>query len=134
MLFQKPELIHKEHKKTKASGGFAILIGFLILLLKNIQNDILYIQAMLDRNLAELYKVETRVINQSVNRNINRFPENFRFQLTEEEYKILRSQFVTSSSAKSHGGRRYRPYVFTEQGIAMLSAVLRSDVAINVSI
>ena len=89
---------------------------------------------MLDRNLAELYKVETRVINQSVNRNINRFPENFRFQLTEEEYKILRSQFVTSRSAKSHGGRRYRPYVFTEQGIAMLSAVLRSDVAINVSI
>lgn len=91
-------------------------------------------QVMLDMDLAELYKVETRVFNQSVNRNINRFPEHFRFQLTEEEYKILRSQFVTSSSAKSHGGRRYQPYVFTEQGIAMLSAVLRSDVAVNVSI
>lgn len=72
-------------------------------------------QVMLDMDLAELYKVETRVFNQSVNRNINRFPEHFRFQLTEEEYIILRSQFVTSSSAKSHGGRRYQPYVFTEQ-------------------
>jgi len=91
-------------------------------------------QVMLDMDLAELYKVETRVFNQSVNRNINRFPEHFRFQLTEEEYIILRSQFVTSSSAKSHGGRRYQPYVFTEQGIAMLSAVLRSYVAVNVSI
>lgn len=84
---------------------------------------------MLDSDLARLYQVETKVFNQAVKRNIKRFPESFRFQITEEEYNSLRSQFVTSK-----GGRRYLPYVFTEQGIAMLSAVLRSDVAIQVSI
>lgn len=88
-------------------------------------------QVMLDSDLAMLYQVETKVFNQAVKRNIERFPENFRFQLTSEEYFSLRSQFVTS---KGKGGRRYLPYVFTEQGIAMLSAVLRSDVAIQVSI
>lgn len=86
-------------------------------------------QVMLDSDLARLYQVETKVFNQAVKRNIKRFPESFRFQITEEEYNSLRSQFVTSK-----GGRRYLPYVFTEQGIAMLSAVLRSDVAIQVSI
>ncbi|MBS4761911.1 ORF6N domain-containing protein [Carnobacteriaceae bacterium zg-ZUI252] len=90
-------------------------------------------QVMVDSDLAALYKVETKVFNQAVKRNLNRFPESFRFQLTEEEFKNLRSQFATSSSNK-HGGRRYSPYVFTEQGIAMLSAVLKSDVAIDVSI
>lgn len=89
---------------------------------------------MLDSDLAALYKVETRVFNQAVRRNIERFPEHFRFQLTDDEYKILRSQSVISSSKSSHGGRRYNPFAFTEQGIAMLSAVLRSDVAIEVSI
>ena len=74
-------------------------------------------QVMLDSDLAGLYQVETRVFNQAVKRNSNRFPEQFRFQLTEEEYKNLRSQFVTSSEDNTHGGRRYMPYAFTEQGI-----------------
>ena len=102
--------------------------------LESIENLILNIrgkQVMLDRDLARLYGVETRILNQAVKRNIERFPEKFRFQLTKEEYVSLRSQFVTS---KGKGGRRYMPYVFTEQGIAMLSAVLRSDIAIQVSI
>lgn len=93
-------------------------------------------QVMLAGDLAYLYQVETRTLNQAVKRNIARFPESFRFQLTEEEYINLKSQFVISSleGEGTHGGRRYLPYVFTEQGIAMLSAVLRSDVAIQVSI
>lgn len=73
----------------------------------------------------------TKVFNQAVSRNIERFPENFRFQLTKEEFDTLRSQISTSNG---RGGRRYRPYMFTEQGIAMLSGVLRSDVAVQVSI
>lgn len=88
-------------------------------------------QVMMDSDLAMLYQVETKVFNQAVKRNIERFPEKFRFQLTKEEYDSLRSQFVTSNGK---GGRRYMPYVFTEQGIAMLSAVLRSDIAVQVSI
>ncbi len=92
-------------------------------------------QVMLDSDLAQLYHVETKVFNQAVKRNINRFPEHFRFQLTESEFKNLRSQIVTSRENDStHGGRRYMPYVFTEQGIAMLSAVLKSDIAVDVSI
>lgn len=104
---------------------------------KEIQNMIYTFkgrQVMIDRDLAYLYNVETKVLNQAVKRNLNRFPEHFRFQLTEEEYENLRSQFVTSSEDNTHGGRRYMPYVFTEQGIAMLSAVLKSDVAVEVSI
>lgn len=88
-------------------------------------------QVMLDSDLAALYQVETKVFNQAVSRNIERFPENFRFQLTAEEYVALRSQLVTSNG---RGGRRYLPYAFTEQGIAMLSGVLRSDVAVQMSI
>ena len=92
-------------------------------------------QVMLDSDLAQLYHVETKVFNQAVKRNINRFPEHFRFQLTESEFKNLRSQIVTSRENDStHGGRRYMPYAFTEQGIAMLSAVLKSDIAVDVSI
>jgi len=92
-------------------------------------------QVMIDSDLAMLYQVETKVFNQAVKRNIARFPENFRFQLSKDEYESLRSQFVTSKENEiKKGGRRYLPYVFTEQGIAMLSAVLRSDVAIQVSI
>lgn len=100
---------------------------------------------MIDRDLAELYQVETKVLNQAVKRNLERFPEAFRFQLDEEDlnedrFSHLRSQSVTSSSRSQivtlnrHGGRRYLPYVFTEQGVAMLSAVLKSDVAVRVSI
>lgn len=85
---------------------------------------------MLDSDLAELYGVETKVLIQSVKRNIDRFPEDFMFQLNEDEFKILRSQIVTSR----WGGRRYFPYVFTEQGVAMLSSVLNSQRAIQVNI
>lgn len=89
------------------------------------------VQVMLDCDLAELYGVETKVFNQGVKRNEVRFPPRFRFQLTAEEYEILRSQTVTSNA---RGDRRYLPYAFTEQGIVMLSAVLRSETAVEVSI
>jgi len=85
---------------------------------------------MLDRDLAELYEVETKALNQAVRRNIERFPEAFLFQLTSEEFEILKSQIVTSS----WGGTRKLPYAFTEQGVAMLSSVLRSKKAIQVNI
>lgn len=97
-------------------------------------------QVMLDSDLAELYGVESKRLNEQVKRNIDRFPKNFRFQLTDEEYQNLRSQFATSSwkskieTSNQYGGRRYLPYVFTEQGVAMLSAVLKSQTAIQTSI
>ena len=89
-------------------------------------------QVMLDSDLASLYQVETKNLNKAVKRNIERFPEKFCFQLTDEEADFLRFQIGTSNVGR--GGRRYLPYVFGEQGIAMLSAVLRSDVAVKVSI
>ncbi len=104
---------------------------------RNIQGLIFCIrgkQVMIDSDLAKLYQVETKVLNQAVKRNIDRFPAAFMFQLTKEEYNYLKSQIVTSSSGTGYGGRRYMPYVFTEQGIAMLSAVLNSDIAVAVSI
>ena len=85
---------------------------------------------MLDSDLAELYGVETRVLNQSVKRNLERFPEDFMFQLTESEYQILKSQNAISR----WGGRRTLPFVFTEQGISSLSTVLKSSIATNVHI
>lgn len=85
---------------------------------------------MLDRDLAVLYKVSTKVLKQAVKRNIYRFPLDFMFELTQREFTILRSQNVTSS----WGGQRYLPYVFTEQGVAMLSSVLNSKQAIIVNI
>ncbi len=91
-------------------------------------------QVMVDSDLADLYQVATKRLNEQVNRNKGRFPPQFMFQLTEDEYENLKSQIATSSDGSKHGGRRYMPYVFTEQGIAMLSAVLRSDVAVQVSI
>ena len=110
----------------------------LILSSENIRSLVYLIrnkQVMLDNDLAMLYQIETRVLNQAVKRNIKRFPEEFCFQLTDDENQNLKSQNVISSSASdTHGGRRTKVYAFTEQGIAMLSAVLRSDVAINVSI
>lgn len=90
-------------------------------------------QVMLDTDLANIYQVETKVFNQAVKRNSERFPENFCFQLTSEEWEVLRSQFVTLN-AKRGQHRKYLPFVFTEQGIAMLSGVLKSIVAIKVSI
>ena len=93
------------------------------------------VQVMLDMHLAELYQVETRSFNQAIKRNEERFPERFRFQLTETEWQDLRSQFVISNEILNKSKyRRYLPYAFTEQGIAMLSAVLKSQTAIEISI
>lgn len=90
------------------------------------------VQVMLDRDLAELYGVETKRLNEQVKRNIARFPESFRFQLTKDEFENWKSQIATSNSDKM--GLRRAPYAFTEQGVAMLSAVLNSTTAIEVSI
>lgn len=129
--------------KTNHKGGNVVENGVVN---KKEENSTTYIQnlvyvvrnkqVMLDCDLAMLYQVETKVLNQAVKRNINRFPEHFRFQLTKEELQNLKSQFVTSSSIEmeGYGGRRKLPYAFIEQGISMLSAVLRSDVAVQVSI
>ena len=114
--------------------------------LENIENLIHVIrskQVMLDRDLARLYGVEARALNQAVQRNIERFPEDFMFQLSKEEFENLRSQIVTSSEEEilksqnvisSWGGIRKWPYVFTENGVAMLSSVLRSQQAISINI
>ena len=87
-------------------------------------------KVMLDQDLAQLYNVETKVLKQAVRRNSDRFPDDFMFELSNEEFTILRSQFVTSS----WGGARYVPMAFTEQGVAMLSSVLNSKQAIHVNI
>lgn len=95
---------------------------------------------MLDRDLAELYGVETKRLNEAVRRNIDRFPDDFRFQLNNLEVKALMSQMVivvdlrSQIATSSWGGTRYKPYVFTELGVAMLSSVLRSETAIQVNI
>ena len=104
------------------------------------QNELIHIQRMIyeirgqkvmfDSDLAELYKVEVKALNRAVKRNINRFPHDFMFQLTREEWDNLKCQFGTSS----WGGKRKLPSVFTEQGIAMLSGLLNSEIAINVNI
>jgi len=102
---------------------------------ERIERSILLIRGhkvMLDADLAELYGVETRALLQAVSRNQKRFPEDFMFQMSKEEYELLRSQIVISK--KGRGGRRYLPYVFTEQGVAMLSSVLRSERAVQVNI
>ncbi len=91
------------------------------------------VQVMLDSDLAKLYGVETKRLLEQVRRNIERFPEDFMFQLTREEYETLRSQFATLKSGRGKH-RKYLPYAFTEQGVAMLSAVLRSKTAVEVSI
>ncbi len=90
-------------------------------------------KVMLDSDLAKLYGVQTRVFNQAVQRNIQRFPEDFMFEMTKEELENWRSQFVTSNSSLKMS-LRYKPYAFTEQGVAMLSGVLNSDTAIQVNI
>ena len=91
------------------------------------------VKVMLDKDLAELYGVETRVLNQAVKRHKKRFPEDFMFQLSKSEYDFLISQFVTSKKS-GRGGIRKMPYAFTEQGVAMLSGILNSDRAIAVNI
>jgi len=112
--------------------------------IKNNIHTICGLQVMLDRDLAELYEVSTKVLNQAVKRNIERFPQNFMFQLNEKEHDFLRSQIVTSNkedlrfqigtSKSNRGGRRYLPFAFTEQGVAMLSGVLKSETAVRISI
>lgn len=91
------------------------------------------LQVMLDSDLAELYQVDVKAFNQAVKRNIDRFPQRFRFQLEENEYNFLRSQSVTLKVGRGKH-RKYLPYVFTEQGVAMLSSILKSQVAVQVSI
>ena len=104
------------------------------------------LQVMIDRDLAELYRIEVKALNQAVKRNIERFPIEFMFQLTADEYTFLRSQFETLETKKALRSqtvtlnnkrgqyRKYLPYAFTEQGVAMLSAVLRSEIAVRTSI
>ncbi len=102
--------------------------------LANLEHRILFLRGqkvMLSSDLAELYEVQAKVLNQSVKRNLDRFPEDFMFALTAEEFTNLKSQFVTSSWG---GSRRSLPYAFTEQGVAMLSSVLRSPRAVQVNI
>ncbi len=116
-------------------------------IIRSIQNRIYEIRGervMLDRDLAALYETETKVLNLAVKRNLQRFPPDFMFQLTKEEFDALRFQIETSKTdnslrfqietSKSRGGTRYLPYAFTEQGIAMLSGVLHSEKAINMNI
>jgi hypothetical protein len=91
-------------------------------------------KVMLDADLATLYGVETKVLLQAVKRNVERFPSDFMFQLDPDEWSLLRSQSVTSKPEAPRGGRRYAPYAFTEQGVAMLSSVLRSERAVQVNI
>jgi len=98
-----------------------------------IENKIFVIRGlkvMLDSDLAYLYEVNTKVLNQAVKRNADRFPDDFSFQLSDEEWQVLRSQFVTLNKVT----RKYKPYVFTEQGVAMLSGVLSSKRAVAVNI
>jgi len=132
----------KAPAKPKASTTGGLLIPEKIAPLVHVLR---HEKVILDSNLAELYEVTTKVLNRAVQRNIARFPTDFMFQLTEDEWEILRSQSVTSKNAESnlrfqigtsssHGGRRYLPYVFTEQGVAMLSSVLRSPRAVEVNI
>jgi len=105
------------------------------LIVRRVERRILVIRGhrvMLDRDLAGLYGVETKALNQAVRRNLARFPGDFMFQLTMDEVDRLRSQSVTSKGAR--GGARYLPLVFTEQGVAMLSSVLKSERAIQVNI
>ena len=114
-----------QSKMNVAKCGNNELTGNIEPLIKVIRGQ----QVMLDKDLATLYGVETKVLNQTVKRNIERFPDDFRFELSREE--CLRSQIVTSNS---RGGNRYSTYAFTEQGVAMLSCVLRSKTAIDVNI
>ena len=101
-----------------------------VMQIKNLIYTIRGHRVMLDSDLAMLYEVETKVLNQAVKRNIKRFPSNFMFQLTKDEWLNLRSQFVTFRDDI----RKYTPYAFTEQGVAMLSSVLRSEKAIQINI
>ena len=119
--------------KTKTSTPLAVTDEKVISKIYHIRGK----RIMLDSDLAQLYNVETKVLNQAVKRNMLRFPEDFMFTVSQTEWENLRSQFVTSSSLedyKNWGGRRTLPFAFTEQGIAMLSSILNSETAILVNI
>jgi len=121
---RKGKNMHKKQTKSKNN----------LIPQERIENKILLIRGIkviIDRDLAELYGVPTFRLNEQVKRNIERFPEDFMFQLSKEEHDSLRSQFAIS---KGRGGRRYLPYVFTEQGVAMVSSVLHSPQAVQVNI
>ena len=102
--------------------------------IKNLIYTIRGKQVMMDSDVANIYHCETKYVNRVVKRNIERFPEEFCFQLNENEFEVLRCQFVTLNENGRGQHRKYLPYVFTEQGIAMLSALLKSDVAVSVSV
>lgn len=102
-----------------------------LLVIQNKIHELRGQRVMLDFDLAALYGVATKVLKQSVKRNIRRFPLDFMFELTQDEFDVLRSQIVTS---KRRGGIRYLPYAFTEHGVAMLSSILKSDTAIEINI
>ncbi|MGN0377577.1 MAG: ORF6N domain-containing protein [Suilimivivens sp.] len=121
------EIMINEGKSTLEIAGQDIDIAQLIYVIRGKQ-------VMIDSDLAILYQVETKNINKAMKRNIKRFPDDFCFVLSPEEEEELRFQIGTSNGGNTRGGRRYPHYVYTEQGIAMLSAVLKSDVAIQVSI
>jgi phage regulator Rha-like protein len=123
---------HLSLRKTKATNAMENKPTIVPQEIRNLIYTIRGKQVMLDSDLATLYQVETKNLNKAVKRNINRFPVSFCFQLTEKEVENLRFQIGTSSL--SYGGRRYLPYVFTEQGVAMASAILRSDIAVKISI
>jgi len=117
-----------QNTKTSVASDKPIEIRQLVYVIRGIQ-------VMLDSDLAMLYQVETGALNRAVKRNIDRFPEDFRFQLTKEELENLKCQNgISSSNLNGYGGRRTLPFVYTEQGISMLASVLHSDVAVRVSI
>ncbi|MCH5227761.1 MAG: ORF6N domain-containing protein [Muribaculaceae bacterium] len=121
----------EEQKETIKTTGNNILISTHI---ENLIHIIRGQQVMIDSDLAKLYGVETKRLKEQVKRNINRFPSDFFFELTKEEFQGLRSQIATSNEVPVRGGRRYLPYAFTENGVAMLSSVLKSETAIEVNI
>ena len=116
------------HKKNLTTTSLAVSVQFIERRIYLIRGQ----KVMIDEDLAELYQVETKRLNEQVRRNQRRFPADFMFQLNQKETEILRSQFATSRS--SHGGRRSLPHAFTEHGVAMLSTVLNSERAIEVNI
>jgi hypothetical protein len=125
---EKPDII-SENNKVVANCNDLVPVADIEKMILTISG----VQVMIDRDLAMLYGVETKVLNQAVKRNIERFPTDFMFQLTQDEAVCSRSQFVTLNNSRGHN-IKYLPYVFTENGIAMLSGVLRSPTAVKVNI
>lgn len=121
---------NKENILEPVNGGDSSLLLPIESLIHVIRDQ----QVILDSDLARLYGVETKRLKEQVKRNINRFPSDFMFELTKDETLSLRSQFATSNKDGVRGGNRYRPFAFTENGVAMLSSVLKSDTAIEVNI